>query len=221
MFTHSLTFALALTAQSPAAPVVEGPVAAPSPAPAQSMTVTDPVPARPEGFVMSATLGVNYLPVFPIPSGELSMFLGGVAPTLTRKPGRWLALGYRGTLSLGLADVFLTDNFLFGHRHHFALQGAAGRRGHFYYGASAGVAIFTGMPPASPGAQRRSSDFALEGEGRIGGIFGDGPTQLIVGLNLRVSGPVGQREQGGYGPLAFPTLGAFIGFNFGHGLRRR
>jgi hypothetical protein len=220
MFTHGLTFALALTAQSPVAPVVEGPVAAPSPAPAQSMAATDPVPTRPEGFVMSATLGVQYLPIFPIPSGELSVFLGGVAPTLTRKPGRWLALGYRGTLSLGMADIFLTERFLFGHRHHFALQGAAGRRGHFYYGASAGVAIFTGMPPSSPGAQRQRSDYALEGEGRIGGIFGDGATQLIVGMNLRVSGHVAG-DPDGHGPGAFPTLGAFIGFNFGHGLRRR
>lgn len=215
MLTQGLTLALALV-QSPAtSSVVEGP----SLAPAQSAAVTDAAPVRPRGFVMSTTLGVNYLPIFPIPSGELSLFFGGVLPLASRRPGHWTALGYRGTFSLGMADIFVGNGLLV-HRHHLAVQGAAGRRGRFYYGASAGLALFIGMPSESTAARRLPFDLGLEGEGRIGGIFGDGRTQLIVGMQLRVSGRI-NRDPGYNPPRAFPTLGFFIGFNFGPHLGRR
>lgn len=209
MSIHTLSLTFALAAQSPTVtPVTEGPAVASAASP-------DGALARPRGFVASAALGVNFLPVYPIPSGELSLFLGGALPITPRRPGNWVALGYRGSLSLGAADLFLSTRFMFTHRHHVAVQGAAGRRGRLFYGASFGLAVLTGLPSRArdPGGR---SDFGLDGDVRLGAIVGRRAAQFIVGVQVRVSGPLPREDL--WIPV-LPNVGAFFGFNFGPDLR--
>ena len=181
-----------------------------APAPVASESVEAPV-ARPRGFVMSGTLGVTFLPIWPVPSGELSLFLGGAMPIKTYRPSHWLALGYRGTLGVGHADI-LTGG-LVAVRHHLAIQGTSGRRGRLYYGASAGFVQFPGV--FTDNNASRHSTFALEGEGRIGGLFGSADLRFLFGLQIRLTGGVGEVQS----DTVIPTLGLFFGVNFGPRMR--
>lgn len=208
--TTALLFVPTLArASAPVAPPVEPlelrEASAPGPAPAPA-PIAEP---QPRGFVMSATLGVNFLPVYPVPSGEFSLFLGGTLPIKTFRPSHWLALGYRGALAGGFADLLNGD--LIALRHHLALQGAAGKRTRLFYGVSVGVAHFPAL------AHDRHPVFALEGEGRLGGLFGAGDLKFLFGAQLRLTGPVGQFQEG----ILLPTIGLFFGVNFGPRMRMR
>lgn len=196
-------------ASAPVAPPVEPlelrEASAPGPAPAPA-PIAEP---QPRGFVMSATLGVNFLPVFPVPSGEFSLFLGGTLPIKPFRPSHWLALGYRGTLAGGGADVLNGD--LIALRHHLALQGVAGKRARFFCSASVGLAHFTAL------ARDQRPVFLLEGEGRLGGLFGASDLKFLFGAQLRLTGPVAQFQEG----ILLPTIGLFFGVNFGPRMRTR
>ncbi len=198
-------------ASAPVEPVItsEAPTSLAAPAPAAA-----PAPeARPRGLVVSATLGVNFVPVFPVPSGELSLFLGGALPIKTFRPSHWLALGYRGTVGVGYADVFTGG--LVGLHHHLALQGVAGKRARFYYGLSAGVAQFPGITDDT--GLGKHSAFALEGEGRLGGLFGARDLKFLFGAQIRATRTVGSYS----GSTPIPTVGLFFGVNFGPRMRAR
>lgn len=167
-----------------------------------------PEPAR--GFVLAASLAVTHAIVVPIPSGELSLLLGGVLPRPQRRPGRWLALGYRGAFSGGFADLATTgDLYLFAHRHHLALTGVAGPHARLAWSASLGAAAFFAGAPGEGGDPPRGV-FALEGEGRVGRVFGDFDprrAQPLGGLQVRLSGVPGHAP--------WVTLGLFLGVQFG------
>lgn len=176
-------------------------------------------PVLPHGFVLGLNLGLQFCPVFPYPSGELSLFLGGALPVTPRRPGHWVALGYRGTLGVGGADALTTAGrfFLFAHRHHLAVQGLAGRRGKLAYGASFGVAAFARESWTHAG-MGKELPLAVEGEGRIGYAMGpsSGIVRGVVGVQLRLSGLVFPE-----GTVPFPSIGLFLGLAFGRGLPAR
>lgn len=172
-------------------------------------------PGLPRGFVLSARVGLHFLPVY-FPSGELSLFLGGALPVIARRPGHWVALGYRGTVGLGGADIFTTDTrpFFFAHRHHLAVQGVAGRRGRLAYGASCGIVGFT-RESYTHNVAYGTPVWAVEGEGLIGYMFGAKPAtaQGVFGAQLRLTGAVWPKTT-----VPIPTIGVVIGVVFGHRL---
>jgi hypothetical protein len=175
---------LALT-QAPARPDPGEPPPAPSAAPG---------PAR---FVVAGSLGLNF-GFSAIPSGEASLFLGASLPVRLWHPAHWLALGYRGAVSVGRADtptIRPPNYMLVVHRHHVALHGVAGLRGRLAYGADLGVTFPVGAH--SPG---------LEGEGRLGYVIAapGARLQATVGVQARLTGTVGY--------AMWPQFGMFVGF---------
>lgn len=207
--TAMLFVATSARASAPVAPPVDPVEIREAPAPGPAPAAAPIAEAQPRGFVVSGTVGVNFLPVYPVPSGEFSLFLGGALPIKTFRPSHWLALGYRGTVGGGYADI-LNGN-LVALRHHLALQGVAGKRGRFFFGASVGLAHF----PALASDQHRV--LALEGEGRLGGLFGAGALKFLFGAQIRLTGPVGQFQS----DTLIPTIGLFFGVNFGPRVRMR
>lgn len=178
------TLVLALI-QAPASP---GP-GEPPPAPAVA-----PAPAR---FVVAGGLGLNF-GFSPIPSAEASLFLGASLPVRLWHPAHWLALGYRGTISVGRADtptIRPPNDALVVHRHHAALHGVAGLRGRLAYGAGFGVMIPVG-----------AHGLGLEGEGRLGYVIAapGARLQATVGVQARISGTIGH--------AVWPQFGMFAGF---------
>lgn len=172
--------------------------------------------AAPVGFVVSPTVALVFSPVYAVPSGELALFLGASLPARPRRPGHWVALGYRVTGGVGGADMATTseDFYLFAHHHHLAVQGVAGRRGRLVYGASVGVAGFAGGAPSF--MHIPSGALAVEAEGRIGRVLGrssPGRVQGVFGAQLRLSGGVWPAVN-----PPFPVFGLFIGLQFGRRL---
>jgi hypothetical protein len=223
----------ALPPEPAPAPVAEAPPPEPAPAPATPadwylpnaapVVATDangePLPGPVDDaikyrrLVFSNFYTLN-LGLFPIPSGEMSFFLG----TNLRPRKSWLgkdwntALGYQITLSLGYADANLgnsqvvqdkrgdTSDFgtdfgpLFWHRHALMAQGYGGRKGRMYYAMGGGVVMWNTLL------------VGVEGEGKLGYIFSakeGARTRGVVGGQLRLGGPFD-----GY-PL--PQFGLFIG----------
>ncbi len=175
-------------------------------------------PVRSRGFVVSTSLGLNFFPITlsPAPSGELSVFLGGALPIIPWRPGHWVALGYQGTVSVGAADIATTDGtlFLFGHRHHLAVQGVAGLKSRLAYGASIGLAAFTFGQPHHRGDPAPRGVLAFDIEGRLGYVFGAADpaiAQGMVGVQLRLASRI-------ISPPIYPTIGLFLGCTFGRGL---
>ncbi len=185
--------------------------------PSRLAPIRDPPPTwspTPRGFVVGATLGLNSGVLYGLPSGELALFLGARPKRHSVRPGHWLAIGYKGAVGYGFADILTVDDgwpyttaTLFMHRHHVAVQGVAGRRGRLFFGASAGlvVALFRGSTSDENGF-RVGSGFGVEGEGRLGRQFGGGDSKLrgVFGGQLRLT-----KMFGSGAPL--PTLGFFIG----------
>lgn len=153
-------------------------------------------PGGPARLVVAHTYGFNF-GFSPIPSGEVSLFLGVSLPRRTRRPDHWTAIGYQGTLSLGAADIWWTGPWagqasMLTHRHHLAVHGVAGAEARLAYGASVGPVFNV------PG---------LDGEARLGYVFTQNPGTLIRGVfggQLRISGV--------FGEAPIPQVGAFIGF---------
>ena len=156
-------------------------------------------------FVVGGGVGLN-LGLSSAPSLEPSLFLGGSLPMKRRPPGGWVALGLQSAVSVGRADATpyrakngLTlraeDPFLgiFVHRHHLAVQGAAGRAGRLAYGAGFGLVHAGGR------------GVGLEGDGRLGYVFTkDSRVQGSFGGMLRVTGVFGESAQ--------PQFGVFLAF---------
>lgn len=195
----------------PAEPVIEEAPAEPvlEEAPAEPDFVADPtvvtVPERaaaaPSRFVLANTYGLDF-GVQPVPSGEVSLFLGGSLPVHLWHPAHWVALGYQGTISVGHADtpgLFRQSGGLVAHRHHLAVLGMAGPKGRLVYGAGVGVVLST-----------RTTDVpGIEAEGRLGYAFGR-PSRGVEGV---VGGQV--RISGGLSGSPWPQAGAFIGLMHG------
>lgn len=158
-------------------------------------------------FVLSGDAALNVAIFFP--AGDLSAFLGGSLPGVTRRRSRhWAALGARLTGTLG--TMMLTeslDRLSHGVRVHFTITGAAGRRGRLAYSAGVGPALaFRHTPPAHP---HEVSPFGVDVEGRLGYLFGQRPGSRLVGMvggTLRVAVSVER-----HGALPLPSLGLFIG----------
>lgn len=164
-----------------------------------------------QGFVLAANIGLVAFPALLPPSGEFSLLLAGALPVRLRRPGHWVALGYRGTVGGGYADIQTTLGFLrpMAHRHHFAVQGVAGRRSRLAYGASVGLAGFVGGPNGAGG------ELAFEGEGRLGYVYGSNPAvaQCVLGVQMRLSAPIWRIAS-----VPLPTFGLVIGVLFGRRL---
>ncbi len=189
--------------------------------PSREVPVRNPAAAwspTPRGFVVAATLGLNLGVLYGLPSGELSLFLGARPRRHSVRPGHWLAIGYKGAVGYGFADILTVDDGWpyttatpFMHRHHVAIQGVAGRRGRLFYGTSTGLVVswFRGSTSDEYGF-RVGPGFGVEGEGRLGRLFGSGDSKLrgIVGGQLRLT-----KMFGSGAPL--PTLGFFIGLVHG------
>jgi len=188
--------------------------------PSRDAPLRDPPEAEslgPRRLVVATTIGLN-VGIFPIPSGEFSLFLGATPRRAPERRGHRLAIGYKGAVGYGFADMLAVDDGWpyssatpFMHRHHVALQGVAGRRARLFHGASVGlvVARFRGSTSDEIG-DRTGPAFGVEGEARLGRVFGGDDLKVrgIVGAQLRLtkifaSGP----------PL--PTLGCFIGLVHG------
>lgn len=199
----------------PASAILYLPAAAPeAPAPDPvALALTDDLKYR--RLVFSNYYSLNF-GLFPIPSGEVSVFLGtNLRPRRSRLGRDWhTALGYQATLSLGLADFAFSNSqaitdFLdpqgddvfefafatFFHRHSLMAQGYGGRNGRFYYAMGAGAVMW------------RTLLVGLEGEGKLGYVFSarEGKRMKgVVGGQLRLGGPFD-------GP-PLPQFGVFIGF---------
>lgn len=141
-------------------------------------------------------LGVRY----PVPSGALALFLGtDLRPRLDRRRRvRRAAIGYQLTLAVGRADLVFAESprnhsltGLVTHRHALALLGRAGPRGRLFHALAVAV-VFGGTAP-----------LGLDGELRLGHIFGAGRVQGLVGGQLRLGAPFA-------GPL-LPQFGLFLG----------
>jgi hypothetical protein len=171
----------------------------------------------PRRFSYGASLGLN-LGVFPIPSGELSLFLGGTARVYPRRPGHWVAVGYKGAVGIGAADALaVSGDFPYGdgspvvHRHHVAVQGVAGRRSKLAYGASLGLVIASfGSAHEVHGTTYGGPAFGVEVEGRIGRTWNirEDRLQGVFGGQFRVTRVFVT------GDAPWPTLGFFVGFAF-------
>jgi hypothetical protein len=154
--------------------------------------------------VFQNTYALNVSPIFPVPSGEASFFLGSdLKPrkSVSRRFDWRTALGYQLTLSVGYADFleadghFVNDGLLV-HRHHVTVVGHGGRRGRFYYSLGGGAWM------------RRTTVAGVEGEVKLGGRF-------AVREDRRISGVVGgQLRLGGLFDESYPLpqLGVFVGF---------
>jgi len=174
-----------------------------------------PADAPPRGFVASPSLALTFNPFVPIPSGDLSLFLGGALPLRMARPGHWVAVGYRLTGSLGFADLSTTNNhiYFFGHRHHLAFQGVTGEFSRFAYAADLGFSVFHAPVDDGEGQPLAPVAVAMELEVRVGRIVGGGVPGRphgIVGMQVRLPGGVSPTIS-----APFPTFGLFFGINFG------
>lgn len=151
--------------------------------------------------------------MYPIPSGEVSLFLGtNLRPRKSVFGTDWnTAIGYQLTMSVGYADFWYseaqpiqdrlsTNNFfqpdpIFFHRHALMAQGYGGRKGRLFYAMGGGAVMWQTLL------------IGVEGEGKLGYIFStreNSRTKGIVGGQLRFGGP--------FDNFPLPQFGAFIGF---------
>ncbi|HEY0132856.1 MAG TPA: hypothetical protein VGB85_02215 [Nannocystis sp.] len=150
--------------------------------------------------------------MYPVPSGELSLFLGTtLRPRKSTLGTDWnTAIGYQLTMSLGYADYWfsesqpiqdrISDEFfgpdpIFFHRHALLAQGHGGRNGRLYYAMGGGAVMWHTLL------------IGVEAEGKIGYIFSareNSRTKGIVGGQLRLGGP--------FDHFPLPQFGAFVGF---------
>ncbi len=110
-------------------------------------------------------------------------------------------IGYQGTASVGLADLYnydfttvrLRGQGILTHRHHVTAIGTGGRRQRFFYSFGGG-AIFSLSRP-----------FGVEGEARLGYVFtkSNRVAKGVLGGQARLSGS--------FGGIPLPQFGLFIG----------
>jgi hypothetical protein len=215
------------TTEPSVAPAEPAPAPAPQPAPTGILYMPDaaPVVTAPDPVVVEQTAAETFrrlvfsnfytlnLGMYPIPSGELSVFLGtSLRPRKSVFGTDWnTAIGYQLTMSLGYADFWFSesqpiqdrisdDEFfrpdpIFFHRHTLLAQGHGGRRGRLYYAMGGGAVMWHTLL------------IGIEAEGKLGYIFSareNSRTKGIVGGQLRLGGP--------FDSFPLPQFGAFIGF---------
>ncbi|PCC71728.1 hypothetical protein SAMN02745121_03081 [Nannocystis exedens] len=178
----------------PVAPLSATPGAATSaslgeagPPPVASRSAPSPAaPAAPPRKFVFAWLPSVVAGISPAPStAPVTVFLGG------RLPRTW-ALGYQLTVSVGLAERYLSG--LLAHRHHLtALHGfGADRRG--FTSVGGGVSFNLPLLPV------------VEVEGRIGLRFGE-TRRWVFGALARLGWDIGHEER-----APMPQFGAFFGY---------
>lgn len=196
-----------LESQTPLAPFINPPASLAAPA----TGVPDAIKYR--RLVFANTYVLNFGVLYPIPSGDLQLYLGtNLRPRRRAAGGEWnTAIGYQLTLSLGTADystIALSDFDPYGrgsdvyarlpiffHRHHITAMGHGGARGRLYYAFGGGAVLWL-------------SDLAgIEAEGKLGYIF-----SAAEGRRLR--GVVGGQARLGaaIGGVPLPQFGLFVGF---------
>ena len=141
--------------------------------------------------LVAGSLALGFGVAYPIPSGELGVFLGGeLRPRRRRAGGVWrTAVGYQGTVSAGYADLHFArsprDRSLSGiafHRHGITALGVGGPRARLFY-AMGGAAVFGDATPVG-----------VEVEGTLGWVFaGSGQSRRkgVLGGQIRLGTPSG------------------------------
>lgn len=166
-------------------------------------------------LVFSNFYGINF-GISPVPSGELSVFLGtNLRPRRSSVGKDWnTALGYQVTLSLGLADdptvgssaatrdddclefdFCFNPTPIFFHRHALMAQGYGGKKGRLYYALGGGAVLWN------------TQLVGIEGEGKLGYIFSAREGSRVKGI---VGGQM--RLSGAFDGAPLPQFGGFIGF---------
>lgn len=136
-------------------------------------------------LVFSNLYGMHWSVASPVPSGEISLFLGSsLRPRTSRRGGVWrTALGYEIGLAAGGADratAFLSWGGHYGtvyHRHHLSALGYGGPHGRLFYQIGGGLNIW------------RTTPIALEVNTRLGVVLGakrSGPVRGVVGGQARL-----------------------------------
>lgn len=174
-------------------------------------TSAEAEPVDPRSLVLAADLAVSSVAVFPAPTLDASLFLGGGVPRVQRRRPRWTALGLRmiGSFGAVMFDSNL-DSFHGGVRLHAAVVGAAGRRGGFAYAAGVGpVFAFVQRQAAHPG---NPTPYGLDVEGRFGYWFRVEGSRVRPGFGglLRVTVPLGGDDR-----RPMPMLGLYFGLALG------
>ncbi len=170
--------------------------AAPPPTPVDS--------SLPRKLVVMNSYAVNWSLLSPVPSGEVSLFLG----SSLRPRKRWrraevwsTAIGYELTVSAGAADLtaaflsFHGDYGLVYHRHHLAAVGHGARNGRLYYAFGGGLLLFGTTPTAIEADVKLACVLGVRGKSRIRGMIGG--QARIVGV---LSG------------IPVPQIGVFTGW---------
>lgn len=160
-------------------------------------------PGRRLVFSNFYSLGWSVLREAPVPSGEISLFLGGsLQPRFDRRGITWkTALGYQFSGSLGGADfaaAFLSWGGSYGvayHRHHFAALGFGGPNQRLFYNFGGGLLLWSTSP------------IALEADARLGIVLGTRRTSRVKGV---VGGQT--RVIGIFEGRVTAQLGIFAGF---------
>lgn len=153
-------------------------------APTPTATPAVPPPRKLERFVLTIFTGLTF-GISPSPSLEGTMFFGG------RLRETW-ALGYSGTVSLGLADRYVLG--VIAHRHHITALHNFSKRGFASVGAGLGVFYFE---PA-----------LVEAEGRVGARLGQ-YRRFILGGVVRLGYNFHFKER-----APMPQFGVFLGAAF-------
>ncbi|MBL9100195.1 MAG: hypothetical protein JNL82_04500 [Myxococcales bacterium] len=152
--------------------------AAPAPA-VESKVVVAPRPEDRRRLVFAGTVGLGWNILSPVPSTEVSLFLGSSLRPRERRGSAdvWrTALGYELTVSAGGADytaAFLSYGGRYGlvyHRHHLTAVGYGANNGRLYYAFGGGVSLF------------RTSPTALEADVKLGVVLGVRRKTLIKGM---------------------------------------
>ena len=188
--------------------------AEPTPSGPPAATVADIDQLKYRRLVFSNFYTLNF-GLFPIPSGDVSVFLGtNLRPRKSSLGTDWnTAIGYQTTLSLGYADYATSSNSnaiqnrlcpddefcfrdaIFFHRHSLIAQGYGGRRSRLYYALGGGAIMW------------RSLLVGIEAEGKIGYIFTkrqDSRVKGVLGGQLRLGGA--------FDGFPLPQFGFFLGF---------
>jgi len=148
---------------------------------------------------------------FTMPAMDLAVFVAGSVPAVQRRrPTHWLAFGVRSTLSLIEVPISINaEPHAVALHLHAALSGAAGRRGRFAY--SAGVGPVFGLRPRHPEYVGPNAWLGLDGEARLGFLFGTHRATRAVGVvggMFRLTGALGHQ----FGPgVPIPSFGLFVG----------
>ncbi|MEZ4453804.1 MAG: hypothetical protein R3B09_30390 [Nannocystaceae bacterium] len=152
-------------------------------------------------LVFAGLAGVGWAVIAPMPSAEVTVFVGSTLRPRVGWSGRsWRgAVGYEPTLSVGEADyaaAFLSFGGGYGlvyHRHHLSVLGYGGRSMRFHYSIGGGPLLWA------------TTLTALEVEGRVGAVFHArrGRVRGLVGARARIVAVLG-----GY-PI--PQIGLFGG----------